>query len=130
MSMRQVWSAELKGYGPPLYPEAEIWRLAVAFTSRGQMGLRAQTLDQKARTCDGFVRANRIFRTSDGCIWRRILEFEFSGKRVAVAIPGTQDWSREDGVYLDRSPAVYITAGATEALAKTVLVSLAHALLS
>lgn len=130
MSMRQVWSAELKGYGPPLYPGQEIWQLVVAFTSQHRTGFRVQTLDRKARSCHGFVTANRLLRTSDGYLWRRIIEFEFSGERVAVAIPGTQDWKNEDGVLLDRSPAVYITAGATETLAKAVLVSLARAILS
>jgi hypothetical protein len=72
--------------------------------------------------------ANRLIRTSDNYVWRRIIEFRAGSGRVAVAIPMTKDWERRDGVLLDRSPAVYVDEKATEENAKTVLAALARAM--
>ncbi len=128
MSLNQVAEANLDGYGPPIYPQAEIWSLTKAYTSQGPEGFMARTLDAAARACHGFDTASRVIRTSDDYVWRRIIEFKFQGKaRVAVAFPGARR-NDCDGSQLDRSPAVYIAGGATETLAKAVLVALARTL--
>jgi hypothetical protein len=127
--MRQVPAAILSGYGSPLYPRDEILRLALAFTAQGPAGFSVRTLDVMARGCSGFVADNRLLRTSDGYVWRCIIEFRVGpGKGVAVAIPGTQDWNRRDGVQLDRSPAIYATRDVTEEQAKAVLLAFVRAM--
>jgi hypothetical protein len=83
-------------------------------------------MDKIALRCPGFTTANRLLRTSDNYIWRRIIEFRVGDSRVAVAIPMTGDGEFADGVMLDRSPAAYIADGATEVTAKVVLVALAR----
>ncbi len=130
MSMRQVQTASLSGYGSPYYPVEEIRQLVAAFLRSGPAGLMVKTLDAMAAQCAGYMGPFRGIRTADNYIWRRIIEFRTSRGRVAIAIPMTQDWNRTDGVQLDRSPAVFIADGATVNDAKAVVLALAHALSS
>jgi hypothetical protein len=128
MSLRQVPAATLGGYNGPRYPDEAIRELVAALTRPGPAGFSSKTLLEAAAKCEGYVAAPGTLRTADGHIWRCILMFQVGSGRVALAVPGTQDWDRRDGTQLDRSPACYVKDGATDRDILTVIQALARAL--
>jgi hypothetical protein len=132
MSLEQVAEAELAGYGSPIYPEA-MAQLALAFVSRSRIGLNRAQLERAARSIHGSVEMrddqpiNNM--TQDGYRWFGILEFEELGAaKIAIAFPMLRDWEAGDDSRFDRSPAAYITGGATPVQAQRIAALLAESM--
>lgn len=123
MSLRKVFTANLSGYGDPVYPRL-VSDLATALVPGGQRALTPSQVAKSARLVPHFKAVRRLVRTADGYTWPLILEYAEPGHwraSMALALPGAEDWERRDGSQLDRLPAVYFRDSSTVPFANAIL---------
>ncbi len=100
----------LKRYDRQVFPE----RLDELNRVYDRFGGNGITLEQLGKKIVGY-QAKDMPTTGDGYRWFWGLHFRTGDGRTATLFPWTQDWSKQDGIQLDRSIAVY-TRGEVDTL--------------
>lgn len=135
MSGEQHINAKLSGYGVPVFTP---WVDQLNKVVDSSDSISGSILQKVGGMIPGYLGCSRP-DTSDDYGWFWALKFDLGmskpnlfsvskKKTVLVAFPWAQDWSRRDGLELDRSIAIYTRGGVSPQEVNGLLLKLINAL--